>query len=89
MSGPYDERRREPREETGGSVEIHTAGPPARRFKAELVDTSRGGFRARYPRLALETGQRVSFRHDGGDGEARVVWTRITVDHQESGFLVL
>jgi hypothetical protein len=54
-----------------------------------LADTSAGGFRAQHNCPGLTPGQCVNFEYGRVSGRARVVWTRITPDRVESGFLIL
>ena len=79
------ERREEARQRASGLVhlELEETGVSC---EGQLVDVSPSGFRARTGAVVLQTGQHVRFRHSGMSGEARVAWTRATVDLCESGF---
>jgi hypothetical protein len=60
-----------------------------RLIEGHLVDIAASGFRARHSCQSLTSGQDVSFARRGARGRARVMWTRISGDTVESGFLVL
>jgi len=53
------------------------------------LDLAKSGFRAQHHLPALRPGHVVEFEFAGGNGRARVVWTRVLGDRVESGFLIL
>lgn len=85
-----EERRKHPRREAQGVIFIHVLKPesPSTAIRALLLDLSASGFRASHTSKELCSGQEVAFYHDGEEGRARVVWTRIVGQSVESGFLV-
>ena len=60
--------------------------PLSQPVDASLVDVAAGGFRARHDCPALTTGQTVGFQLNRTEGRCRIVWTRMSGDHIESGF---
>lgn len=89
MSDPYTEKRREPRGPGHGSVRIRWENPKPFEVEGRLKDYSPSGFRMRHSSHDLTAGQLVEFQHFASKGHARVVWTRITGDAVETGFLVV
>jgi hypothetical protein len=84
------ERRRNPRREVQGVVFLKILKSDLRSapIRAFLIDLSTSGFRASHTCKELSSGQEVAFCHDGGEGMARVVWTRIVGPSVETGFFV-
>jgi len=83
------EKRREPRFMTEGSVRIQLEGPVKAEILAGLVDISSNGFRAIHTHAALTKGETVRFQHPSASGRARVIWNRITAQVVETGFLIV
>jgi hypothetical protein len=83
------ERRTEPRNLASGRIEFVVQAASQVVFEGELLDLSRGGFRAFHRRTNLSTGEEVRFSHPGGSGVAKVMWCRILAGQVESGFLVV
>lgn len=83
------ERRREPRYRAEGEVCLWPDQLPIGEIHGRLVDISRHGFRVAHQCQSLAAGERVRFRHAGGQGAARVIWNRIVPGGVESGLLVL
>lgn len=83
------ERRREPRFPASGEVRLFFADPLPLEVKGRLLDMSQSGFRAAHGFPGFQTGQSLHFRHEKGQGTARVMWNRILPEHIETGFLVL
>jgi hypothetical protein len=83
------ERRAEPRHPAHGPVVLRPRGEPQAAVTGKLIDIARSGFRAQHALRTLCPGQEVDFEIAGLPGLARVVWTRITGVHVESGFLIL
>jgi hypothetical protein len=83
------ERRSEPRLPAAGQVNLRPEGWRGATASGRLADRSERGFRAEHGLKALATGQIVHFEYGTVEGRARVIWTRITGDRVESGFLVL
>lgn len=82
------DKRREIRRPGRGSVHLRWDGPGSHEIRGQLVDVSDGGFRMLHDCTALISGQVVEFRHVEGQGQARVVWTRILASEVETGFVV-
>ena len=82
------ERRSEPREHTAGQMTLWPEGFP-KASQARMLDRSPHGFRASHDCRALTTNQEVHFVYGRIQGRARLVWTRIVGDHDESGFFIL
>jgi len=91
------ERRAEPRLAESGGVKLRLLDHLACPVEGRLLDTSPRGFRAAHGVAGLSPGAIVAF-HWGAParpgrpverGLARVVWTRITEESVESGFLIL
>jgi hypothetical protein len=57
--------------------------------QAELLNVGRAGFRARHADARLIAGKLVAFRHQFGDGFARVRWTNSNGGGFESGFEIV
>jgi len=85
----YHEKRREPRGPGHGSVLIRWENPKPQVVEGRLKDYSPSGFRMRHNSHSLAAGQLVEFTHFASKGKARVVWTRITGEAVETGFLVV
>jgi hypothetical protein len=83
------DRRREERNPFTGQVLLQYRDVEVVKLQGSLLDKSRNGFRVAHPRCALSAGQEVSFSHAEATGRARVIWTLIAGQNQESGFLVL
>ena len=77
------DRRAHPRTEVSGGVEIFIDEPVPAVVRAELIESSLGGFRAVHDSRLLEPGLVV--RCNGG--RARVVWTHILQNRRVSGFV--
>ncbi len=71
-----------------GEVRVWVVLPRRFEIHGRLVDVSSSGFRMSHGYTALESGQTVEFSHLEATGRARVVWTRISGERVESGFLV-
>ena len=89
MSESNTDRRREPRIQDQGAVELIFEDPVTRCVKGELMDYSPTGFRAQHHDAGISAGTLVRFRHERAEGEAKVMWVRILPNRIESGFLVL
>ena len=83
------ERRSERGDGASGEVLLYIQEPLACRIPARLLDTSATGFRAAHHFAALSAGQEIRYRREGGQGRARVVWTRILPGHVETGFALI
>jgi len=83
------ERRNEPRHHAEGPVRLILEEPKILEIAAELLDSSRSGFRASHHYSALHSGQEVRFTSDLSQGRARVMWNRILPDRVETGFLIV
>lgn len=95
------DQRREPRRpaqgivrivrgETSSSAENHNT--TRTEIAGRLIDISSSGFRAAHACAAMTSGEIVRYSHARGEGQARVVWTRVTTGADpavESGFMVL
>lgn len=84
-----EERRESARLPAKGDVYLYLDSSEFSPHPAQLLDTSRNGFRAAHRLPVLLPGQEVRFRHELAAGMARVMWTRINGGHVESGFLVV
>jgi hypothetical protein len=84
-----DERRSEPRRPASGPVALRLNGRLLATVPGLLLDIADSGFRARHASSALVPGEVVDFEFAGGEGRARVIWTRILGERVESGFLIL
>jgi len=89
MNDSYMEKRREPRGPGRGMVRVQWENPKLFEVEGRLRDYSPSGFRMRHESQDLSAGQLVDFWHFSAKGRARVVWTRITGDAVETGFLVV
>ena len=89
MSESFMEKRREPRGPGHGSVRVRWDNPKPFEVEGRLKDYSPSGFRMRHNSHDISAGLLVEFTHFAAKGKARVVWTRITGDAVESGFLVV
>ena len=89
MSNEFAEKRREPRAPGRGSVRVVWENAKQYELEGRLRDYSPSGFRMRHHSHDLTAGQLVDFVHFSGKGRARVVWTRITGEEVETGFLVV
>jgi hypothetical protein len=85
----FEEKRRHPRRPATGSVQLLLEDPGLIEVSGLLIDVSRGGFRAAHSHSGLANGQIVRFRHEAGEGFARVVWNRISGREVQTGFLIL
>jgi hypothetical protein len=83
------DRRREERESVTGEVLLQYRDMALMELRGSLLDRSRSGFRVAHPRCTLSAGQEVNFSHAEATGRARVIWTLIAGQNQESGFVVL
>jgi hypothetical protein len=83
------EQRREDRQPAEGEIQLSLEGAGSSAFLGNLIDSSRGGFRASHRQTSLAAGQQVRFLHSLGEGRALVMWNRILEWHVESGFLIL
>lgn len=83
------EKRKEARGSGNGPVRVKWQNPKDMEVNGRLKDYSPSGFRMRHESRALTAGQLVEFDHFAARGRARVVWTRITGDVVETGFLVV
>lgn len=83
------DRRSEPRAAADGHVRLHRSDVLGSCVEGQLLDASAHGFRAAHQCPDLATGQVVAFEHALASGRARVIWTRITGDHVQSGFYIL
>ena len=88
--GHPEERRKHTRREAQGVIFLHILESDSRstEIRASLLDLSASGFRASHTSTELCSGQEVAFYHDGEEGTAKVVWTRIVGQSVESGFVV-
>jgi len=89
MTVPFYEHRREPRHPAQGAVRIWWADPQPVQVEGRLIDVSENGFRMAHQYFALRAGQPVEFAHAIAKGKARTVWTRITEEGVQSGFVVV
>jgi hypothetical protein len=83
------EKRREPRRQASGVVQIRLEGGDALEIEGRLMDVSPGGFRMSHKFASLTAGQVVEFSHVEARGRARVIWNRIIAERVETGFLIL
>src|SRR5262245_29998646 len=83
------EKRKETRGSGNGPVRVKWQNPKEMEVNGKQKDYSPSGFRMRHESRALTAGQLVEFDHFAAKGRARVVWTRITGDVVETGFLVV
>ena len=83
------EKRREPRREASGVVQVRFEDSKAVQIEGRLMDVSPGGFRMAHHFSSLAAGQVVEFSHVEAQGQARVIWNRIVADRVETGFLVI
>ena len=83
------ERRRQSRSRAASEVLLFVEEPLACRIPARLIEASSRGFRAAHHFAALAVGQEIRFRHEDGQGRARIVWTRVLPSHVETGFVLL
>lgn len=83
------ERRRKPRETAKGVIVFNLRQPDSSNILGFLLDMSVSGFKAAHRFKELSPGQEIAFRHNAGEGLARVIWTRIQDESVESGFLIL
>jgi len=83
------ERRKEPRTPASGLIELTFSDPKPVTIQGQLVDISAGGFQVSHLFASLRSGQEVSFSHAGGQGRARVMWTRVVTGAVNTGFLVV
>ncbi len=83
-----DEQRREERRPAQGEVRLFMDDMHSE-IHGHLLDTSQSGFRVAHSVATLRSGQIVGFEHSRNEGAARTIWTRITGDRVESGFLIL
>ena len=83
------DRRTAPRHAAEGEVNLRPDGLMSTAVRGQMLDVASSGFRARHDSPALMSGQIVEFAFNGAEGRARVVWTRISGGHVESGFLIL
>lgn len=89
MSNQYQEKRREARAPGRGSVRVNWENAKQYEVEGRLRDYSPSGFRMRHHSPDLTAGQLVQYVHFSAKGRARVVWTRITGEEVETGFLVV
>jgi len=82
------DQRREERRPGKGNVLVRWSNPRAQEVEGTLVDVSAHGFRMAHACSSLASGQYVQFSHLEAKGRARVVWTRISSDTVESGFVI-
>ncbi|MGA2436809.1 MAG: PilZ domain-containing protein [Bryobacteraceae bacterium] len=83
------ERRSELRCAADLEIRLRPEGLMSAPVEGHILDVAKSGFRARHSSHAIVSGQVVEFEFEGGEGRARVVWTRILGDQIESGFQVL
>jgi hypothetical protein len=83
------ERRRDERSSASGKVSIHRCAPSSLDLVGELMDNSRGGFRASYSGGTLASGDEVYFEAPDRNGTAVVVWSRLQGGERQSGFWIL
>lgn len=81
------ESRREPRIICEGEVDLYA--DDGQRLRAQLLDVSNNGFRAKYTSPDLAPGREFRFRHRFFVGNARVMWTRPVAGCTQSGFQVV
>jgi hypothetical protein len=82
------EKRRETRRSTTGSVRVKFTDPEPLQIDGKLMDVSISGFRMSHDFAALRSGQVVEFAHLEATGRAQVMWNRILAGGVETGFLV-
>jgi hypothetical protein len=82
-------RRKEGRAKAEGEVQLYIDDPEPQVIPALLVDVSKSGFRARYQCPSLGSGSELRFRFGQAHGKARVMWSCVTPELTESGFLIL
>ncbi len=83
-----DDRRREPRLQARGEVELFLEDDSGDSIIAILLDVSSSGFRAAHDCSDLHTGLELDFQHPQGSGRARIMWNRVVDGRWESGFFV-
>ena len=90
MANNFQEKRREPRRDAGGRVQLEIRiGNAVEQIEGVLLDVSTHGFRAQHTYSSFSSGQELHFLHEHGEGQARVVWNRILAGAVETGFFVL
>ena len=85
----FADRRKEPRFAASGAVRLYFADPLPLEVQGRLVDISQSGFRVAHGFPGFQAGQSLHFRHDQGQGTARVMWNRILPEHVETGFFIV
>jgi hypothetical protein len=93
-SGPVlaVDKRKEPRRPAHGTVRILRGDSARTEISGRLIDISASGFRAAHICATMTSGEVVHYSHAQGNGQARVVWTRVMAGANpavESGFMVL
>jgi hypothetical protein len=88
FNGKQD-RRREGRSPGAGAIEISFEDPNPVTIKAELVEISSRGFRARHDSKALAPALEVHYMRKEFSGRARVIWTHVLEGRCVSGFLIV
>lgn len=86
---PNNNRRKEERRPANGAVRLVLSEPFPMTIVGELMDVSKSGFRVSHQNSTLGTGVEVRYSHLQDKGRARAMWTRITGDRVETGFLIL
>ena len=89
MSRELPDRRKLPRFQASGPVEILFEDPLPMIVEAELHETSEQGFRISHGNQQLVPGLEVRLRRDGAIRRARVIWTHILEGRRVSGCLLL
>jgi hypothetical protein len=86
---PGIERRKEPRRPASGEVLLTINDPKPVLVRGQLRDLSESGFQVLHSLTSLRSGQEVLYSYSGGQGRARVMWTRVVPGSVSTGFLFL
>jgi hypothetical protein len=86
---PGIERRKEPRRPASGEVLLTISDPKPVMVRGQLRDLSESGFQVLHSFTSLRSGQEVLYSYSGGQGRARVMWTRVVPGSVSTGFLFL
>ncbi len=71
-----------------GEVTLYLDQPVMLEIKAQLLDVSSSGFRAKHMYPALQNGMIIHVRIEEVESSAVVVWNRIMDEDVETGFIL-